>query len=37
MIDTPLASVELQNLKKAKVESPPDSVMPESKTYKLSI
>jgi hypothetical protein len=32
-----LASVELQNLKKAMAESPADPVMPEAKTSKLSI
>jgi hypothetical protein len=32
-----LASVELQNLKKAMVDSPSNLVMPEVKTYNLSI
>jgi hypothetical protein len=37
MVDALLASIELQNLKKAMTESPPNQVMPESKTSKLSI
>jgi hypothetical protein len=37
MADALLASVELQNLKKAMVESPPNPVMPESRASKLSI
>jgi hypothetical protein len=37
MADALLASVELQNLKKAMTESPPDPVMPESKRSKISI
>jgi hypothetical protein len=37
MADALLASIELQNLKKAMAESPSDPVMPESKTSKLSI
>jgi hypothetical protein len=32
-----LASIELQNLKKAMAESPPDPVMPKLKVSKLSI
>jgi hypothetical protein len=37
MTDALLASIELQNLKKAMTESPLNLVMPESKTSKLSI
>jgi hypothetical protein len=36
MIDMLLASAELQELKKALVESHPDPIMPEAKTYKVS-
>jgi hypothetical protein len=35
--DSLLASIELQNLKKALAESPPDPMMPEAKLSKLSI
>jgi hypothetical protein len=37
MTDALLASIELQNRKKAMVKSLPDPVMPESRTSKLSI
>jgi hypothetical protein len=37
MADSLLASIELQNLKKALAESPPDPMMPEAKLSKLSI
>jgi hypothetical protein len=37
MKDGLLASIELQNLKKAMVESPLDPIMPEAKTSNLSI
>jgi hypothetical protein len=35
--DRLLASIELQELKQALAESPPDSVMPEDRTSKMSI
>jgi hypothetical protein len=37
MTDMLLASVELQEWKKALVESHPDPIMPETKTSKMSI